>query len=60
MDAENTLVTPPALPPQIRTVDVNHAVEWIGGGFRMFMKAPGTGTSAAFAAAETWTSWMEP
>ncbi|MES2017382.1 MAG: BPSS1780 family membrane protein [Pseudomonadota bacterium] len=41
MDAENTLPTP-ATPPQIRTVDVNRAVEWIAGGFRMFMKAPGT------------------
>lgn len=41
MDAENPLVTPPSLPPQIRMVDASRGVEWIAGGFRMFMKAPG-------------------
>jgi uncharacterized membrane protein len=47
MDTENTLATPPAPPPQIRTVDVNRSIEWITGGFRMFMKNPGNWVVAA-------------
>jgi uncharacterized membrane protein len=40
MDTENPVATAPA--PQPRTVDVNRSIEWLAGGFRMFMKAPGS------------------
>lgn len=40
MDNDNTL--PPAVTPSFRTVDVNRSVEWLAGGFRMFMKVPGS------------------
>ncbi len=39
MDNDNTL--PTSAQPTIRTVDVGRSVEWLAGGFRMFMKAPG-------------------
>jgi len=34
------IVTPATAAPTIRTVAVNRGVEWIAGGFRMFMKNP--------------------
>jgi hypothetical protein len=42
MDNDNALPTPPSVTPTIRTVDVGRSVEWLAGGFRMFMKVPGT------------------
>lgn len=42
MDNDNALPTPPAVTPTIRTVDVNRSIEWLAGGWRMFMKVPGS------------------
>lgn len=41
MDNDNTLPTPSGPAPTSRTVEVSRSVEWLAGGFRMFMKAPG-------------------
>jgi uncharacterized membrane protein len=49
MDTENALVPPSGHNPSIRTVDVNRSVEWLAGGFRMFMKNPGIWVLATLA-----------
>lgn len=41
MDNDNALPPPSSAQPTIRTVDAGRSVEWLSGGFRMFMKAPG-------------------
>lgn len=40
MENQNVIITPDTAGPTIRTVEVNRGVEWLVGGFRMFMKNP--------------------
>lgn len=56
MDNDNALPTPPSATPTIRTVDVGRSVEWLSGGFRMFMKAPGSWVVITIAL--ICTSWL--
>src|SRR6476469_4510633 len=49
METQDTIVTPDGSNPTIRSVNVNRAVEWLVGGFKMFAKAPGPWLVAALA-----------